>query len=28
VNDGYYHMNLTTARIDEILDGLRKEAAE
>ena len=28
VNGGYFHMNLTTARIDEILDGLRKEAAE
>ncbi|MGE4562070.1 MAG: NAD(P)H-dependent oxidoreductase subunit E [Rhodospirillales bacterium] len=28
VNDGYFHMNLTTARIDEILVGLRKEAAE
>ncbi len=28
VNDGYFHMNLTTARIDEILEGLRKEAAE
>ncbi len=28
VNNGYYHMNLTTARIDEILEELRKEAAE
>ena len=27
VNDGYFHMNLTRARIDEILDGLLKEAA-
>lgn len=28
VNDGYFHMNLTPAGIDEILDGLLKEAAE
>ena len=28
VNNGYFHMNLTTARIDVILEGLRKEAAE
>ena len=28
VNDGYFQMNLTTARIDVILEGLRKEAAE
>ena len=28
VNDGYFHMNLTQAGIDEILDGLLKEAAE
>ncbi len=28
VNDGYFHMNLTTAGIDEILDGLLKETAE
>ena len=28
VNDGYFHMNLTTDGIDEILDGLRKKAAD
>jgi NADH-quinone oxidoreductase subunit E len=27
VNNGYFHMNLTTARIDEIIEGLRKEEA-
>ena len=28
VNDGYFHVNLTTEGIDGILDGLVKEAAE
>ena len=28
VNGGNYHMNLTPARIDEILEGLGKETAE
>jgi NADH:ubiquinone oxidoreductase subunit E len=28
VNDGYFHVNLTTEGVDGILDGLLKEAAE